>query len=678
MPEQIAPDGRSIQSKLFRVRPPRVHITYEVEIGDAIEVKELAFVVGVLADFTGQPEEPLPRLRDRKFVEINPDNFDDVVNAMRPRLAMNVENKLSDEYTDIKLAVELRFRSMDDFRPENVARQVKPLRELLELRVRLADLRGILLGNERLEELLYQSLRNSDSMSRIRGELAPGVDAEAAGAGDPLPLPPQAQDGTSAQVAPQRPIEEMWVRAGAPASEEMRQRGHHLLAGFFSEVLNGSITLSRDVEMMINARLAQIDRLLSIQLNEIMHQPDFQKLEATWRGVKYLLDQSQVGPTLKIRILNSSKRDMLRDLQRAPEFDQSSLFKKVYEEEFGIFGGNPYSVLVADYYFSRRPEDIELLEKLSNVAAASHAPLISSAAPDLFNLESFTSLNQPRDIAKIFDTTEYLKWKSFRQSEDARYVGLVVPRILLRAPYGHDSYPTDEFDYEESVEGGEHEKYLWGNGAYAFASRLTNAFERYGWTAAIRGVEGGGLVESLPSYSYASDDGDVIMKCPTEISITDRREKELADLGFIPLVYAKGTDYACFFSANSVQKTRIYDRDSASQAARFSAQLPYVFAISRFMHYLKAMMRDKIGSFMSRGQAEQYLNQWISNYVTMEDDAGMAVKAQYPLREAHIDVLEVPGKPGAYRAVAYLQPNFQLEPIGTSLRVVVDLPTAAR
>jgi len=460
--------------------------------------------------------------------------------------------------------------------------------------------------------------------------------------------------------------------------EDAKVRGRDLVKEFVAQVLDGSMTVTKDAETMINQRIAQIDHLLSIQVNEILHHPTFQKLEASWRGLKYLLDQSETNDKLKIKVLNVSKRELLKDLQRAPEFDQSALFKKVYEEEFGVFGGAPFAAMIGDYEFGKHPEDIELLEKISQTAAGAHAPFLSAASPEFFNLESYATLDAPRDLSKVFDSTEYAKWKSFRQSEDSRYVGLTAPRMLLRLPYGRDTKTVDAFQYEEAVDGTEHNKYLWGNAAYALGTRLTNAFALYGWCAAIRGVEGGGLVEGLPVHNFRTDDGDLAMKCPTEVQITDRREKEMADQGFIPLVHSKNNDFAAFFSVQSCQKPKLYDKDAANANARLSTQLPYIFAVSRFAHYLKAMMRDKIGSFMSRDEAEAFLNRWITTYVTPDDSASPASKAKQPLREARIDVSEVPGKPGVYRAVAFLRPHFQLDELTVSLRLVAELPAPVK
>ncbi len=468
------------------------------------------------------------------------------------------------------------------------------------------------------------------------------------------------------------------VEQGRFSDASARERGKGLIKEFVAQVLEGSMTVGRDVDQMITQRVAQIDHLISLQLNEVLHHPSFQKLEGTWRGLKYVLDQSETSTMLKIRILNSSKKELLGDLQRAAEFDQSALFKKVYEDEFGIFGGEPFGALIGDYEFGKHPQDLELLEKISQVAAGAHAPFLSAASPELLNMQSFTGLDQPRDIGKIFDSTEYAKWKSFRQSEDSKYVCLTCPHILMRLPYGRDTKPVEGFNFEEGVDGTDHSKYLWGNAAYALGARMTQAFAQYNWCTAIRGVEGGGLVEGLPSHTFRTDEGDVALKCPTEIAITDRREKELADQGLVPLVHCKGTDKAAFFSIQSCNKPKVYDSDAATANARLSAQLPYMMATCRFAHYLKSMMRDKIGSFLSRDDCWRFLNRWISQYVTQDDKADQKTKAQFPLREARVDVEEIKGKPGCYRAITYLRPHFQLDEISVSLRLVADLPEPAK
>jgi type VI secretion system protein ImpC len=483
----------------------------------------------------------------------------------------------------------------------------------------------------------------------------------------------------AAELKEEKGLLDQIIEEGRMAREETQKTwARDLIGELVAQIMGGTITVSKDTLAMINARISAIDHLVSKQLNEVLHHPDFKKLEASWRGLHYLVNKSETGERMKLRVLNVSKADLLKDMEKAAEFDQSVLFKKVYEEEYGMFGGAPYGALIGDYEFSSHPQDLTLLEKISGVAAAAHAPFIAAASSKLLNLDSFTQLGAPRDLAKIFQGVDYAKWKSFRDSEDSRYVALALPHILMRLPYGKDNVPVESFSYEEDVTGADHGKYLWGNAAYALGTKLTDAFARYSWCAAIRGVEGGGLVDGLPVHTFQTDEGDVALKCPAEIAITDRREKELADLGFIPLVHCKGTDYAAFFSTQSANKPKMYDKDAATANARLSSQIQYILAVSRFAHYLKSMMRDKLGSFMSRSQAEDFLNRWIAQYVLLDDSAGQDAKASHPLREARIEVSEIPGKPGAYRALAFLKPHFQLDELTVSLRLVADLPPPAK
>ena len=447
-----------------------------------------------------------------------------------------------------------------------------------------------------------------------------------------------------------------------------------LIGEFVTQILDEGMAVSADTVAMIEDRIARIDELLTNQLNEIMHVDEFQKLEASWRGLNYLVMNTETGTMLKLRLLNITKKELLSDLEKAAEFDQSQLFKKVYEEEYGTFGGHPYGLLVGDFEFGRHPQDMALIEKISNVAAAAHAPFISAASPRLFDMGIFTEIGNPRDLAKIFESLELIKWRSFRESEDSRYVTLILPHMLMRLPYGPDTVPVEEFNFVEDVDGKDHSKYLWGNSAYALGQRITEAFAKYKWCAAIRGVEGGGLVEGLPAHTFKTDEGDIALKTPTEVTVTDRREKELNDLGFVTLVHCKDTDYAAFFGGQTTNKPKVYDTPQAMANARISSILPYILAASRFAHYLKAIMRDKVGSFMTAENVQTFLNQWISNYVLGKDTAGQELKARYPLREARVDVTEIPGKPGCYNAVVFLRPHFQLEELTTSIRLVAELP----
>jgi len=413
--------------------------------------------------------------------------------------------------------------------------------------------------------------------------------------------------------------------------------------------------------LVINAMIDKIDLLISDQLNMIMHHSEFQKIEASWRGLNYLVTQTNTGEQLKIKVLNVSKQELLKDMEPYKKYDQSEMFKKVYEEEYGTPGGEAYGALIGDYEFSNHPQDIGLLKKISEVAAAAHAPYISAASPGLLSMKSFTDIPSKYKLETIFSKPEYAQWRSFRDSEDSRYVSLVLPHVLLRLPYGEKTDPVESFTFEEAVSGKDHKRYLWGNAAYALAVRITEAFDKYGWCVAIRGAEGGGKVENLPAHIFEHE-GASTLKCPTEIEITNRREKELADLGFITLSSYKHQSYAAFISTQTTNKPK-----KNNDSANLSSQLQYMLAVSRFAHYLKSIMRDKVGSFMSREETERFLNQWISQYVGNEQ------KARFPLKEARIDVCEIPGKPGAYNAVAYLRPHYQLNEINVSIRMVAKI-----
>jgi len=461
-------------------------------------------------------------------------------------------------------------------------------------------------------------------------------------------------------------------------------RAHELVKTLVEQALVGTVTFDRNLPRTIDKAIAAIDAKLSAQLNEVIHHPRFLQLEGSWRGLNYLVMNSETGTSLRLRVLNLPKREMMRDLTRAVEFDQSQLFKQIYENEFGTPGGEPYGALIGDYEWTSHPDDIETLRLVSNVAAGAFAPFISAAGAGMFGFQNWPELSRPRDLAKIFDTIEFAKWRSFRDSEDSRFVNLVLPRAVARLPYGAATKPIDEFNYEEApydVAGAaksmNHEHYCWMNAAYVMGTRLTDAFAQTGFCVAIRGAEGGGKVENLPFHVFTSDDGDLDAKCPTEIGITDRREFELSNLGFLPLCHYKNTDYAVFFGAQSTQKPKKYDRPEATSNAAISARLPYLMATSRFAHYLKVMARDKIGSFMEATDVEAWLNRWIQNYVNSNESAGQEMKARFPLREARVEVREIPGRPGSYNAIAYLRPWLQMEELTTSMRLVARIPQPA-
>ena len=455
-------------------------------------------------------------------------------------------------------------------------------------------------------------------------------------------------------------------------SEEAQQ----LLKNLTEQALKGVVSWDKNLMVTFNKAIEAIDSAISEQLREVMHDDRFQKLEGSWRGLYYLVNNSDTSSTLKLKVLNATKKEVSKDLTKAVEFDQSQTFKKLYENEFGTPGGEPYGALVGDYTFSNHPDDIEMLRNISNVSAAAFCPFLSAADAGLFGFETWDELSKPRDLSKIFDSAEYTKWRSFRDSEDSRFVSLTMPRVLSRVPYGADTKPIEAFNYEEAdaSEQPNSEDYCWSNAAYVLASRLTHAFSEYGWCTAIRGAEGGGKVDNLPVHLTTSDDGDIDMTCPTEIAITDRREAELSSLGFMPLSHYKNTDYAVFFGGQTTQKPGVYEQPEGTANAAISARLPYVMATSRIAHYLKVMARDKVGSFMEAEDMQNWLNRWINGYVNASEEGGQEMRAQYPLREAKVQVKPIPGKPGSYNAVAWLRPWLQMEELSTSLRMVARIP----
>ncbi len=461
-------------------------------------------------------------------------------------------------------------------------------------------------------------------------------------------------------------------------------RVEELMRTLANEAMGGTVQFNKNLTQTLREAIAKIDAQISDQLAVIMHAEKFKAVEGSWRGLNYLVKNSEIGEGLKVQMLNITKKELANDLAKAVDFDQSQTYKKIYEEQFGMAGGQPFSVLLGDYYFGKTSDDTELLTNISSVAAAGFCPFVAAASAQAFGMDSFTELSNPMDLKQQFETADYIKWNGFRASEDARFVTLAMPRVLARVPYGRDTKKVEAFDYEEAPRDAvgnakpmAHDDYCWMNASYALVARMTAAHAEYGWTTAIRGAEGGGKVTNLPTHVFHSDDGDLDAKCPTEIGITDRREKELSDLGFLPLCHYKNTDYSVFFGAQTTQKPKKYDRPEATANAAISARLPYIMATSRFAHYLKVMARDKIGSFMEASDCETWLNRWIQNYVNASEGAGQESRAKYPLREAKIEVKEVPGSPGSYSAVAHLRPWLQFEELTTSMRLVARIPAKA-
>ncbi|WP_316153218.1 type VI secretion system contractile sheath large subunit [Cupriavidus sp. BIC8F] len=467
-------------------------------------------------------------------------------------------------------------------------------------------------------------------------------------------------------------------REFSPKTDQAREAVDLAVKTLAEQALASSFTMSDDAYKSIEAIIGAIDKKLSEQINLILHHEDFQKLESAWRGLHHLVSNTETDDKLRIRVMDVSKEELRRTLRRYKGigWDQSPFFKRIYEEEYGQLGGEPYGCLVADYYFDHTPPDVELLGSLAKISAAAHAPFIAGASPSVLQMDSWQELANPRDLSKIFQNLEYAPWNSLRNSEDARYVGLAMPRFLSRLPYGINTNPVDEFDFEEDTDGADHRKYVWSNAAYAMAVNINRSFKLYGWCTLIRGVESGGVVENLPCHTFPTDDGGIDMKCPTEIAISDRREAELSKNGFISLVHRKNTDYAAFIGAQSMQKPAEYYDADATANANLSARLPYLFACSRFAHYLKCIVRDKIGAFKEREDMQRWLNEWIMNYVDADPaNSSQETKARRPLAAAEVVVEELEGNPGYYSAKFFLRPHFQLEGLTVSLRLVARLPS---
>ena len=458
-----------------------------------------------------------------------------------------------------------------------------------------------------------------------------------------------------------------------PQSNDARRRIEEAVDVLAEQALRNVDLVSKNAINSLQEMIRELDERISAQVREVIHHPDFKQLEGAWRGLHHLVMNTETDEMLKIKVLNISKDELGDTLAKyeGAAWDQSPIFRKVYTSEYSQFGGEPYGCLVGDYEFSQHPQDVELLDNLAKVAAAAHAPFIAGASPKLFQMESWQELMNPRDLTKITSTVEYASWNSLREREDSRYVCLTMPRVLARLPYGAETAPVKEFEFEENVEGSAHDQYTWMNAAYAMAVNINRSFKMYGWCSRIRGVESGGVVEKLPVHTFPTDDGGVDMKCPAEIAIDDRREAELSKLGLLPLIHKKGTDMAAFIGAQTLNKPTEYDDPDATANARLSARLPYIFATCRFAHYLKSIARDKIGSFKEQDDMQRFLTRWITNYVDgAPDTSSEETKARKPLRDARVVVESDPENPGYYSARFYLRPHFQLEGLTASLRMV--------
>ena len=635
----------SAQHMLAKIRPARVRITYDVEIGNALVKKELPYVFGIIADLTGQTKKKPFKLR--KFVKLQTANFNDVMVALNPVLQLNINNVITGKG---KLSLDLKFHAMDDFGPIRLTENIPLLKGLLDQRKALNDLLGRINGSDVLYEYVNEIITKCK----------------------PKDLENAAKKGKTAKLA-ELTVEELISKGKLVTDPSNEKHALHLLQtlGVVLEKYKGQ--KHNCTVTLLNKALGDIDALVSLQLDEILHDPEFQKLESAWRGLHFFLSSANFGSNVEIRLLDASKEELLKDLRGSIGFDQSQFFKKVYEDEYGTFGGTPYSCLVGDFAFSCGYDDMDLLRRIAEVACAAHAPFVSAADPAMFGMDSFGDMSVPVDMKQVFESSGLEAWKGFRQDENSRYVSLAVPRVMARIPYGAQN-PVKGLNYNEIVTGDNNHDFCWMNASYALAQRMCDAATLFNWVTAIRGVHGGGMVHGLPIYSYQCLDGDKVTKCPTEVTITDRREKELSDLGFVPLCHCKGANYAVFFGSQTAVEPKEYTSEDATANAYISSKLPNIMAASRFAHYIKAIMRDTIGRSATREEIEGSLNSWLSDYIVLNPGADHLVKAEYPLSEGQVIVEEDPEKPGCYKAIIYLKPHFQLEELSASIRLVARLP----
>jgi len=666
-------------------RRPRIQIEYDVEIGGAIRKTELPWVTGVMADLSGDNAGILKDIQDRSFADVDEENFDAYLKSQTPRVNIAVENLISGEGS---IDVDITFEKLLDFTPDNLVRKVGAKIEEIKLS-RVKEGRNEFYHISQSGPMSLQLGESCDSLDKLASADYVGMKIGENTHNLEIDLIPNLKDSSTSVLR--------IVRKGCLAKLlDARNQLRDLLINVDDKAINSRdidkiLTESPIVEQIANGIesiptdcpedirnqieqiIAKMECRLESQMNLIIHHEKFQKLEGSWRGLHYMVAATETSDMLKIRVINVSKTELHRAFKgkSVVGWEQTVIFKKIYEEEYGTPGGRPFGVLIGDYEFGPSGLDVQVLRGMSKVASTAHAPFIASASAELLDLQSWKELNDSRDLRKAIDTIYHIAWNSLREDEDSRYIGLAMPRFLSRVPYGEKTNPIETFCFEEDVEANDHTKYCWANAAYAFGTNINRSFYENGWTTQIRGLESGGIVENLPCHVFPADDGGLDAKCPTEIAITDRREKELADIGLIPLSHYKNTDYCCFFGAQSLKRASQYLDAEATHNEALFCRMPYLFAICRIAHYIKCMVRDKVGSFMEASDMQVWLNKWIASYVI--DDGDEMAKAHKPLRYARIEVTNIEGNPGLYRAILYLQPHFQLEGLTAPLRLVTTL-----
>ncbi|HTU43526.1 MAG TPA: type VI secretion system contractile sheath large subunit [Bryobacteraceae bacterium] len=633
---------------------------------------ELPLVIGVLGDMTGQPEEPLPRMRDRRFVDVSVDNFDSVLKGCRPSLSFAVRNTLSED--DSKLNVQLKFCALEDFEPEQVARQIGPLRELLDLRGKLADLRTTLQGNDKLDELLQGIVRQPKRLEQLEAERKPEQPKPLAPVSKRAPTPDSGVWSRGRMAADEQPsMLEQIAEASHAETPYERQRSVDLVSEFLNQIRSGEIEVARDTEMMINARIAQIDHLVSVQLNQVLHEPAFQKLEATWRGLYFLVLRTRKAEHVRVRLLNSTRKELLNQFQRERERFSSPLARKVLENT----GGLALGLLLGDYEITAHPEDVELLEKMGRLAAHAQTPFVTGAAPELLGLESFQQIPEAFSLERTFESSQYLKLESFRRRAESRYIGITVPHILMRLPYGRDTKAVEGFCFEENVDGTDSSRYLWGSAAWAFGVRAALDFERYGWFGTNRSADDKADLTNLPIHFFCTDDGDVGSKAPAEIVVSDKSYLALRSMGLIPLRQIAGTDRVAFFETWSCKKPITY-QEEIPPVTYESVEIDSMLGVSYVAHCLQAHLQEQMQSFSTMQECEEHLNRWISAYVVPDYAKGTKLEAAFPLVEASFKI--APGD--ALQKLAFIEASLRPKrAVGTmpnpiEIKIPVALPWA--
>lgn len=611
----------NIQHKLSKIRRPRVNITYDVETEDAIIMKSLPCIIGIIADITGYRPDIFEAYETRKFIFINQFNFNEILISAKPAVMVNTILESGDQDSYL-----LEIKKMEDFDPLNIINNIPVLNELWIKKRKLKDL---LVKISNSSKLFKKSLEIKDEGS------------------------------LNSVFADQK-------------FHDDNEKSYFFEIFQFMIDINNNNPNNESVLSVLSTKIKVINDIFAKNLDLILHNPDFQRLEATWRGLLYLIKNGSLSETLKVRIFNTKFDEIEHDLTMAMDFDQSYLFQKLYEEEFGTYGGNPYTALLIDHYLEKNPKNLGFIRMLSKVVSCAHLVTLTGVHPSLLNLESFEQIPEVKDFALVFESNELIPFKSFRNTEESRYVGLLLPRFISRLPYGPNGLDTGDLQYTEKINS--HEDFCWSNSVYLYGQRICDSFFNYNWLSSIVGPENGGMIKNLPIYVYQTRNGDEIVKCPTEVAITDRKEYQLSNCGIISLCYCKDQDYAAFFSGQSANKPLVYNKDNASANAFISSKLQYMLNASRFVHYIKCIMRDKIGSYNTPESIKEYLDTWITNYILLNGSPTQDQMAEIPLKDANITIEEDPARPGCYRAIILIQPHFQMEELTVSLRLVARMP----